>query len=328
MKLIIHAGNYKTGTTTIQSSIFKLRAALIDKYSLFVPRSFSSDYQRIHIEITKAIQALDRVAVKEYLEIYLREAQEHDCNVVLLSSESLFDLNSDQCSLLSDVVMELGIEDVKILLFFRKTDEWIKSSLSQHLLYARYPPTVRMFSKAISSYNPTRTLSVWRQSFPASNVLAINFDGVKNDLLNEFYQLLGIRYRDIVGGENFENKNLSFPIYISLVFHILFEGVSEKDKARIYTLAHKMITSAKNVDSTFANQFLKEIYDNLAVDCSHPELEKMMQSWSSSLKAECQIQSDGQQARAQMLQELGRFLIKSGDILGQEEASKISLLHL
>ena len=92
MKLIIHAGNYKTGTTSIQTSLFANRKKLAKEQRLFIPPSLSPEYSCIHIELTQAIQESNETEGSSLLERYFVSAIENNCDKILITSEGLFDL--------------------------------------------------------------------------------------------------------------------------------------------------------------------------------------------------------------------------------------------
>lgn len=209
MRLILHAGTHKTGTTSIQKVLSDNR-----KWLLFQGLDYPDG--RAAFGITKAPHHLfahalvgsDPAAMKRasiFVEIARRSAAQG--NVVLVSSESIYrhvaghqrwdqftapDYWQRRHSYLASIAELLRDFDIDVLLFFRRRDSFAQSLYGEVTAKGYWHGT---FSKFLSDFEPwfdyDRQIITFREVF--RNVRVESYDeALRQGLINAFFHSIGL----------------------------------------------------------------------------------------------------------------------------------------
>ncbi len=201
MKLIVHIGNGKTGTTSIQNGLEVYSAELkthgihyLGRMLEHAPVSAPRDWQNPD-GAELLLHKMDAEDVRSDLVAVLTDAlsalKDQEISTAIWSNEALFARHFGVIDALQ-AVQSQGVE-VEIILYLRRHDGWAKSAYAQWgIRHKSYQGPVKGFSEWIAE-RPVRfapNLEVWNAAFGAALDLR-NFDEVA-DVGAEFFEGIGI----------------------------------------------------------------------------------------------------------------------------------------
>lgn len=206
-RLILHIGTHKTGTTTIQSTLFNLQHILRKRGIVYPNANLYSSSQKAHHFFAHAV-------AEAYQWHYLTainfiSALKKDSNqIVLLSSEAIYrhTLNKNSRSYwkrrqayikrLSELVEEF---DVELLIFFRRRDRFIESVYHERV----YKGDTETFYKTLEKKKPAldygKQVSLLNSHFRLVKIYSYE-NAIKYGLINTF--LNAIDCGDILHAED------------------------------------------------------------------------------------------------------------------------------
>ncbi|HSA06007.1 MAG TPA: hypothetical protein P5556_02385 [Candidatus Gastranaerophilales bacterium] len=213
--LIVHAGFQKTGTSTLQSSVFPfLKDVYLTGY--IDPDLYETPFGHLIgliNSVDEANQVENRIAAeyKISIENFINNRKEKN---IIFSDEDLVGLvvphrqkkyfNNDK---FTKILKKTLPENVKIFLVFRKQSEWVESLYFQHVAKSGKNITINDYvgykngkfaeGKYLSAANLDwfKIYQNYIETFGKENVLAVPFELFKEDLnvfLNLFYDFTGI----------------------------------------------------------------------------------------------------------------------------------------
>jgi hypothetical protein len=202
MRLVLHVGTHKTGTTSIQDALAANRQWLVDRGYSFPPLY---GHRASHNDFAHRL-ALARAEDLEELRIILVGASDaHRCTI--LSGEEMsariagtrnwdgyagadyWDRKLEYLQRLRLVVREF--DDVVVHLCLRRADEFAESMYSTMIMSGRFRGSFAQFVLAVAPiFNYHRQIEAFRCVFPALRV--ISFDRLAVDLVPGFFRWTGI----------------------------------------------------------------------------------------------------------------------------------------
>lgn len=227
--LYLHIGTPKTGTTSIQSWIFKNQKAL-NKRSFYVPKSFQR-YDKIGIRrnahflvghlgsssvpFTKKENAI----MYDGLEYVVNFFEQYDN--IILSDENIWWSSSYDRTNLWDILLENAKQNnyiIKIIVYLRRQDQFLISRYNQLVKVGR---TSEKFNEYVINVQTTRSdlldygkrIDGLSALFGKENVIVRRFARdafYQGDLIADFLQTMGLTYdSDFVAPA--EESNVSLP---------------------------------------------------------------------------------------------------------------------
>ena len=130
MKLILHCGLNKAGSTYIQN-MFVESVPVLERKGIYYPEPYDSGIGNAGF-FSLALKSLDwRQSESRFFEFY-RGANNRNCDAILLSSEYLLFqiINDKQRNLLTNIINHYGISDVCLVIVFRNIVEHAISAYS------------------------------------------------------------------------------------------------------------------------------------------------------------------------------------------------------
>jgi hypothetical protein len=208
MKLILHIGTPKTGTTAVQHFLHRNQRVL---------RKFGIHYATPphnlgHANsVANALNAEDSRAVHAFLANHVRRAHRNDAKTILISAENFYvrdvlaSMQRGEACLdplerdrrLVETLRALlpsEIETCRIACYFRRPDRYAESLYNQHVKRGVVQSSFAEFLSLIEpqlSYD--RCMRAWADVFGHSNCIVRIYDSVKKDVIGDFVtNVLGI----------------------------------------------------------------------------------------------------------------------------------------
>jgi len=204
MRLILHVGTHKTGTTSIQAALAGNRRWLAERGYIFPPlcgslRSHNEFAHRIALANPAALEELrsillsgsdpDRTTVVSAEEISARIAGTRDWEG--FDKDDYWDRRLDYLERLRTVVRDF--DDVRVHLCFRRADEYAEALYAALILrpWGRFRGSFERFISAVAPiFEYGRQIELFRRVFP--NVRVVSFDSLAGDLMPGFFRWTGI----------------------------------------------------------------------------------------------------------------------------------------
>lgn len=265
MKLLLHIGIHKTGSSVLQTLMTLNKNALISN-GIFVPSSKWDEKMQNGLispgnghELAKLISSSKRNGVEQYFSKVLTDARLSKCQSVLLSNEVLVRLFSDVTKLNSVIVgaKSVGFNEIDLICFWREPISHA-ASLFKH----------RAKSKVFSSYKSwlKNNYETWRlaENF-VNNLEDLSSVNVHHFLYrNESGYLKNKFFNEYLGIENL-NEDVTKSINPSLGFNELailhhYESIFPNISSFLFP---KLIA---NSDEWLVNDELKKEFERNAVE--------------------------------------------------------------
>lgn len=266
MKLYLHVGPHKTGTTLIQKTMLDNQGLLLQK-GLFYPKGFLSIFG--HHEFRNKVKGRE---ITEDDVSFLK----HTGKNVLLSSEDFISLNEDDFRYLKERLVDFEIE---VIYAWRRANkklfsiwqEYVKHGGQDTFFEYHFPHIARPATSAMLS--PDIKLKMFARVFNKKNIKIIDYDAaLKTDsLLDTFFGLLKVENYESFSiptkDKNASNKSLDFfeseLIRALNVYYFRAKGIEGPEVRLAYT-EHKQLLNQENL-----KYLLQQISsDAISVDAS------------------------------------------------------------
>lgn len=221
MKLIIHSGSPKTGSSYLQSCLAKNSKRLL-KDNLLYPGVVKGEYS-IDSNVDINGQLLTRLIIANLqtgnlhsiLSTHLNKLKKLNADTVLISDETLCVLDSSIWSMLQEICDQLTIELV-VIAYFRNPKTYYPSHWAQIVKNHGEIRSLRIFAEQVN-------LPIWRNILAmqksVSNFFLFDYDSEKQGqgLLKSFYSVLGYKANEIeILPVEFINESLSLNALTAL----------------------------------------------------------------------------------------------------------------
>lgn len=200
MKVILHIGTHKTGTSSIQTILAANRDALASR-GIYYPENRYSNRNVNFIGRDLAAKRYDEPA--QYIKNSLKKARVSGCDTLLLSGESFYAMMGmfyllqgfqveDYWAQEEEAVRALsgmleGVE-VKVCCYVRRQDLFLDSLYNQFVKqspgYAGDLNTFIRLSGPVADY--AAHLDLWARIFGKEAIFAASYDALKGDLFQDF----------------------------------------------------------------------------------------------------------------------------------------------
>lgn len=196
MRIFIHIGSYKTGTTSIQSHLQRSRDKLEASGWLY-PLSGSQN-GHAHHQIPFALQKSgggDSVdASRSLVSEIIEEAKSKKAENIVISSEVFFSLQNSHIQSFSKLFEGQG-HDVRIVCYLRRQDQFLHSFYMQCIKHSQMrvsdePAEYKGFNEVVSIARYDQIISWWAEAFGKDAMMIETYDSKcqKNGVVNEFMQ--------------------------------------------------------------------------------------------------------------------------------------------
>ena len=217
--LVLHIGTPKTGTTAIQGFLAHNRKNLIQQKVLY-PECGVPENQ--HTALVKSIasplfdwahfnKAIDQFDANQYVMDILRNCEINGFNKVILSSEYFWASPSMQAGpayhlpspenfdYITNFIRSCRdifciFENIKIVVYLRRQDEWFDSFFNQQLKDGFPIPSANELLIGVKNYLLYHAnLAIWAEYFGKDNLVVRNYDHLLDgDVVKDFIKIAGI----------------------------------------------------------------------------------------------------------------------------------------
>lgn len=186
MKLILHVGQPKTGTTSIQN-LLQNNKELLKKGGILY-KTNSLNHQPIIQNIFN--QNDTTLALQEFIDEQKKTASALGCHSIILSSEALFEF--DQI-FLKQMIDGFALE-TKVIVYLKRQDLFLESSWKQWHFKNKNYKNFDDCAERLALKDYAQTLQEWSNLVGEKNMHVIPFEkrNFQNGLLRSFLSLIGI----------------------------------------------------------------------------------------------------------------------------------------
>lgn len=261
MKIIIHAGAGKTGSTSIQNALNRFNTLLKENGIFYAGYMFENLEPHNFIwQSKRGLQYLHSMQedefVKQLCSVFDRaisSARENQYNTIIWSNEALF----DRPFLLKKVINNLSAyHDYTIVAYVRRHDKWLESAYKQFSIYGKtYEGKVQTFKEWSQNHKMgfSKTLNNLND-IEGINLSVRNLDGVKN-VVTDFFNLLDLTVNYT------QSDNTAIPSE-KMVFRALFANeYSGKVGGNDYNDFMGRIISCEETAQSFLDRLLPDSDD-------------------------------------------------------------------
>lgn len=222
----LHIGQYKTGTTSIQRSLYDNVASLAEQGVWYPIEREEYCYDAQHGPLVASIFGVrdeylpdDPVfTTARPLELFFNDLDGVSQPNALISAEGFY-AKSNQSEALRTFAQRLSerFDNIKVIVYVRRHDDWYVSLMQQHIRAGIVVTDDALVTLGHPHYQIARQLSYWEDVFGIENIVVRPFvrDRWKNnDLLDDFYAQIGVDSTRLTRGKD---RNLSMT-YHQMVF--------------------------------------------------------------------------------------------------------------
>ncbi len=225
MKYVIHIGQSKTGTSSLQSFLARNRTALARRGILFPDVLVNGTPLNVveHNAVAEALAGYymyPDLSPEEYFRQFEEQAKTQNCDTMIVSAESFFGAPQiwrvpdeehfwkAQTKKIKNLSAFIKQHDIHIVVYLRHQSDWFESAVSQIIRTAGllghhvYDNDEQLFSFLKPHMDYGRILSLWSDEFPNAHLSVIPFDG---NTVDNFCARLGIETAGLLVPETKEN---------------------------------------------------------------------------------------------------------------------------
>jgi hypothetical protein len=190
MKIHLHIGTHKTGTTSIQHFADR-HAVLLREHGVFWPDPRRLDrLARQHSRLWRFLQQGKQAEVSAFLAQAMMDAETAGASILLLSGEGFSHASEEE---IAQLLAPFAGYELEVAVYFRNIYGYARSAFLQHLKYrVRRPPTTVLYSAIRENLDYDALLARWRKFVPESALDVRSYEREKTELVPAFFARLGL----------------------------------------------------------------------------------------------------------------------------------------
>lgn len=231
MKLLLHIGTHKTGTTAIQRALSSRKKELLNMGVWYPQYSEVLGGQKsnyAHLDIARALMnekcLLNQGEASEFLQNLHKKASElPGVTTVVISAETLLrgklGKNKKKWTLIQNFQHQImsylsDFENIEVHVTFRNYIEYLESLFNEHVKATIYSKSIVDFhSEFLERFNYRNIVSTWEKNVGTVNVTAFSELAKGNVVENWVREALGNSIAELfVRNENHASRNASWPL--------------------------------------------------------------------------------------------------------------------
>ena len=200
MKLVLHIGTYKTGTTALQEFLRANQSALSRNGFHYAATGSGLNANAV----ANAVALGDLQTPREFFQQEFEAAASRGAHTVVVSAENFYSMNlvaavfskrelGDAFAEQRQAVERLGgvlpgsLSGVRLVCYFRRPDRFAESLYNQRIKYENYDEPFDQYLRLIeSALAYDRNASIWADMFGKSNCVFKIYESVPGDIRAEF----------------------------------------------------------------------------------------------------------------------------------------------
>lgn len=213
IKLYLHAGTHKTGTTAIQAFAYthrrslKRRGLLYPEYRPIIKKPQKAHHWFAHALADNEIVPLSPDSVPMLTKRWLSKARRKHADV-FVSVEALYRHVVDEGSYeekrrryLTRVAEVLKSFDVHVILVFRRPDDYIRSIYQERVMRAArpLPPFAKFYKAGKNGLQYRLNAGLFKETFPSLVCLIYEDMNVPDNFFTQFFSTMNIDVSDLDG---------------------------------------------------------------------------------------------------------------------------------
>ncbi len=214
MKLVVHIGAHKTGSTSIQDYCYLNHVRLLQE-GIYYPTGFFHQFPRQHSELMRLVAKDSMAAVNEFIEHAVTTASANNAETVFISGEDLSALGPVQARRMQSACSKF-FDSTSIILLVRNKKDYLYSSYKHNLLYG--PPTGEIDFVRRQKFSPKECINAWT-GIDKVTTRVFSYETMKSDLLACFFkEVFGIAVSDNI------KSNRSLDYLTLLIMNSFLKG--------------------------------------------------------------------------------------------------------
>lgn len=218
MKLILHIGQSKTGTSSLQGFLQANRKSLAKQGILYPEyiyngRYFDTQSHNIFAERVAGFSVHPHCTPEDYFQQFHRQLKEHNCDTMILSAENFFgaphvwrieegqdffDAHRKKLEVLRGLTQDF---DTHIVAYLRPPEIWFEAAITQIIRYHGllgqevYQSDPQLFSLLAPHMDYARLLGLWRDVLKPAQMSVMPYERekmVQNDTIYDFFARAGL----------------------------------------------------------------------------------------------------------------------------------------
>ena len=227
MRLYLHIGLSKTGTSAIQTFFYRNREILLKELKILYPQTgilIAGGIPAHHFLAFSLFKPNEakffnvNTSFEDYMDQMKKEIDETKPEKVVISSEAFMHYKDEPILEKFSHSLNSLFEEIYILVYLRRQDLWKESSYSQ--VVKDYGVRVKRIFKESAGYSKEldwllmydKFLSRWKTFFPKAKIIPRIYDRKalpNGDVIKDFLSILGIEYGKFENLESDPNPSLS-----------------------------------------------------------------------------------------------------------------------
>lgn len=267
MKLYLHIGIHKTGTSSIQASLRQNRQILNDHGVIFP--IYGDNGTSGHSQAVTALAGFNG-NIEEF--DLFRELQSSGCHTAILSSENFSHLRSKSINTISELLATF-FDSISVIVYLRRQDYWLESVYKQKIKHnmTRLSDLWPTDLKSIAQYDYSQLLDPWGLNFGFKNIKVRCYEPrqfMQGDLVFDFYHTCGLGgICDSLQAADFKNASMDNSS-TTLLAHLNKKGMSSKLRNYIISCLMKSQQPSQPETTFFSvkqrKDLLREVSDSNA----------------------------------------------------------------
>lgn len=217
MKLTIHIGSHKAGSTAIQKFCAVAGDELAAK-SVFYPVGLFPRYAAQHSELAALMRANADARLDAIVRHVAELSSEAGRSCVFLSGEDMCGCGSADVERLHRAALQY-FEEVRIVLVLRNKHKYLISHYNHYLRHTKQPIGVIDFCRQMR-FNPAQVLQNWQKHFGRENVLVVPYEAAdRRPFLIRFFETVFDLSPSEVAIAKCRGVNASFDLVSTLIIN-------------------------------------------------------------------------------------------------------------
>lgn len=232
MKIILHIGADKCGSTAIQKTLYHNAEKLRERKIAYLAGEFILAHDGTICRMEGSQRVIDGGKLRERLEI----ASSRNSEVLIFSFEGFHTVSQQS---LREVREILGEHEVQIVYYIREQADYVNSALLQRAKTKYEAENALRVHRGewdgFLGHNYAGILWTWRQAFPGSEISVRVFDReelVGGDVVMDFFDCIGVAMDGLKVDESVVNTSITLETAVALETMAAL-GLVEKDRGSV-----------------------------------------------------------------------------------------------